>query len=75
MHVIGDKNIDEEGGSIELEQTRARLVECQNELDRLREQVQQRTQDLESLQKVSCGTSNRPRSELTVIVQIFSLFS
>lgn len=50
--VIGDKNIDEEG-SVELEQTRARLVETQNELDRVRESLTQREDDCEKLRQVS----------------------
>lgn len=50
--VIGDKNIDEEG-SVELEQTRARLVETQNELDRLKETLCHREEDCEKLRQVS----------------------
>lgn len=56
--VIGDKNIDEEG-SVELEQTRARLVETQNELDRLKETLCQREEDCEKLRQVS-SDYNRP---------------
>lgn len=50
--VIGDKNIDEEG-SVELEQTRARLVETQNELDRVKETLRQREDDNQKLRQVS----------------------
>ncbi|MPC32597.1 hypothetical protein E2C01_025915 [Portunus trituberculatus] len=71
--VIGDKNIDEEG-SVELEQTRARLVETQNELDRLKETLCQREEDCEKLRQGgrkaarpaplwSAVNSSRPGSE------------
>ena len=67
LHVIGDKNIDEEG-SVELEQTRARLLECQNELDRLKETLQQKDRNVDQLRQVSlidlvgrCCCSCRPR--------------
>lgn len=50
--VIGDKNIDEEG-SVELEQMRARLVETQNEMDRVKETLHQREEDCDKLRQVS----------------------
>ncbi|XP_050727202.1 ELKS/Rab6-interacting/CAST family member 1-like isoform X17 [Eriocheir sinensis] len=59
---IGDKNIDEEG-SVELEQTRARLVETQNELDRLRETLCHREEDCEKLRQEALEVAERLRRE------------
>lgn len=52
LHVLGDKSLDEEG-SIELEQTRARLLECQSELDRTKEVLHRRELDINLLKQVS----------------------